>query len=397
MQGFYCIEYPKGIKIGWGKDIDKRLSSHKSSGASIKNFARLEFDDEEVDRTLRKIMVELKLGADVIDNDQTTEVYKITPDQARKILEYIETTREITKEFIIDLMDGKDEPLHTQISYSDIRDYYGSRYKRPAYQRDVDKEHVNSIKEYIEKNYYSRSFYLPPILLARESSDNEKYIIIDGQHRCAAIHEINKHNPCMNKKISATIFPVLPMSKQISLFKSINSSKPMPAVKIADNYMAHVKGKVVKSLSSKFGENTVDVNTKLFNTLFCDDTLNKLLDYEVIADISDTAICEVIVDVNDIFIENISTVVGRSTYLNIDKDKDKDKDKEKENKEAVELGKSLSDLVKFNKNGLKKVVGDIREKRKYKRLGKVHYRRPFALKLLEDADFLAVYEFMQEQ
>jgi hypothetical protein len=146
MQGLYCIEHPEGIKIGWSKDIDKRLSSHRSSGASIKVFAKLECKDKKIDDNLRKILFELGLRISVKDNSQTTEVYKLSVQQTEKILDYIRSTGEITKEFIIDLINGKDEPENTEVSYLEIRDLYGSRYKRPNYQRDVDKEHVDNIK-----------------------------------------------------------------------------------------------------------------------------------------------------------------------------------------------------------------------------------------------------------
>jgi hypothetical protein len=106
MQGLYCIEHPEGIKIGWSKDIDKRLSSHRSSGASIKVFAKLECKDKKIDDNLRKILFELGLRISVKDNSQTTEVYKLSVQQTEKILDYIRSTGEITKEFIIDLISG---------------------------------------------------------------------------------------------------------------------------------------------------------------------------------------------------------------------------------------------------------------------------------------------------
>ena len=146
MQGLYCIEHPEGIKIGWSDGIDKRITSHMTSGASIKVFAKLECKNKNIDECLRKILFELGLRVPVIDNPQTTEVYKLSRQQTEKILDYIRSTGEITKEFIIDLINGKDEPENTEVSYLEIRDLYGSRYKRPNYQRDVDKEHVDNIK-----------------------------------------------------------------------------------------------------------------------------------------------------------------------------------------------------------------------------------------------------------
>ena len=116
MQGFYCVEYPEGIKIGWGKDIDKRLSSHRSSGASIKVFAKSECRDKKIDDDLRKILYELGLRVSVKDNPQTTEVYKLSISQTEKILEYIRSTGEITKEFVTDLIEGREEPKKKEIS-----------------------------------------------------------------------------------------------------------------------------------------------------------------------------------------------------------------------------------------------------------------------------------------
>ncbi len=391
MQGFYCVEYPEGIKIGWGKDIDKRLSSHRSSGASIKVFAKSECRDKKIDDDLRKILYELGLRVSVKDNPQTTEVYKLSISQTEKILEYIRSTGEITKEFVTDLIEGREEPENTEISYLEIRSYYGSKYKRPSYQRDVDKEHVDSIKKYIETNYNLRNFYLPPILLAKESRDDDKFIIIDGQHRCAAIHEINKSHPCMIKKVPVTIYPVLPMAQQISLFKCINSSKPMPAIKIADNYMDLIKNRVIKDLCNKYGIDLIDKNAILYSTIFCDDTLNKLLDDEAIADVTDRTIYDLIDTLNTYMNDKITEIIERKDYLKIASET-----KSKENIEANKLATYLSDIVTIKIAGIQKLIKDIREKRKHKKTGKVFIRPAYGLKLLEGVNFIEVYKFITD-
>lgn len=391
MQGIYCIEHPNGIKIGWSDGIDKRISSHMTSGASIKVFAKLECKNKNIDECLRKILFELGLRVPVIDNPQTTEVYKLSRQQTEKILDYIRSTGEITKEFIIDLINGKDEPENTEVSYLEIRNLYGSRYKRPNYQRDVDKEHVDNIKKYIETNHGHRNFYLPPILLTKESKDDDKFIIIDGQHRCAAICEINKLHPCMSKKIPVTIYPVLPMAQQIALFKNVNSSKPMPVIKIADNYMELIKNKVIQLLNFKYGMDLVNKNAVLYNTIFCDGALNKLFDEDVITDISDRMITGLLVELNERLTDGINRVVERVNYLKIAADS-----KSKDDDETNKLILYLSDVTSIRSVGLQKLIKQIREKRKYKKFGKLYTRSAYALKLLEGINFIEVYKFIAD-
>jgi hypothetical protein len=396
MKGFYCVEHSHGVKIGWSDDIDKRLSSHRSSGATMKLLNTIEYDDKKMDEKLKKIMKSLKLQVSVPDNKQSTEVYSITAENAARLFEYIKTTRDITKQYVEDLVAGRDDEIHTQLSYEQIRNYFGSRYHTPEYQRAVDSEHVEEIKTYIMENYNSRSFYLPPILLSRNLEDDERYSIIDGQHRCAAIYRIPKGHDCLKKMLHVSIFPYLPMSKQIHLFKSVNSCKPMPTIYIAENYRDAVKKDVIKELTTKY-HGQIDFDTNFYETLFSDETLNKLIDDDIIQDLTWITVFNLIVTMN---------ISIKSRLLQDDRTHDTIKNQhcfdyretvKKQNAEIAIIHECLPEECGFQKIAdLKPVIERLRNGRIVKKIGKILLKPVFLLSLLENLDFIDALEYTND-
>lgn len=165
----------------------------------------------------------------------------------------------------------------------------------------------------------------------------------------------------------------------------------MPVIKIADNYMELIKNKVIQSLNFKYGMDLVNKNAILYNTIFCDDTLNKLFDEDVITDISDRMIIGLLVELNERLTDGINRVVERVNYLKIAADS-----KSKDDDETNKLILYLSDVISIRSVGLQKLIKQIREKRKYKKFGKLYTRSAYALKLLEGINFIEVYKFIAD-
>ncbi len=366
MPELYAIKVHHGIKIGYAKDASSRIKSHKTLGMSVPVLKIVSIDDSSIDGQLKKYMKELKLIVSVPDNTQTTEVYNMTDRQSIALLNYIEAFQEISIRAIKDVMNGDAFVKYVDLSYLDICNNYGSQYKRPIFQRGVSQERVNQIKEFIMENYAKRNYYMPTILMAKSDEENERYIIIDGQHRCAAISAIPKSHPCMQNNIQVVIYPILTTKEQLGLFRDINKSVPVPAIYLDSEYVVELLRKVCERLDKNYGivvnrnkqlnKFSHEINYNVLFELITNDNLNNLWQQEVIMGISDRDVFQFLKEFNAALIDEINTEAEDDSYL---------KNKGSGNDKAVlALCNRLNGNTTFSSGALMKAINDIRKRPK---------------------------------
>ncbi len=68
MPELYAIKVLHGIKIGYAKDANSRIKSHKTLGVSVMVLKIIHIDDSSIDGQFKKYMKELDLVVSVPDN-----------------------------------------------------------------------------------------------------------------------------------------------------------------------------------------------------------------------------------------------------------------------------------------------------------------------------------------
>ncbi len=309
MPYLYSIRVSSGIKIGYASNVDRRLSQHKTLGEPVVLIKVIKIEDRSIDGTFKKILKKLDLVVSVSNNDQATEVYNLTEDQCIAILEYIDCHQSITEQAVKNIIDGKTEVYHTDITYGEICDSYGSKYKKPRFQREVSDIRVDNLKTFILENYQTKSFYLPPVILARLPEDNERYSIIDGQHRCAAISLIDRAHPCMANKLLVVIFPTLTLADQLRLFRNINKSAPVPHLCLDKVYITDIMETLCTKITKEYGNVIKEgakttkfsstLHTKTLDEFVTEENINKLWNQEILEAVNVDDIFEFLKDLND--------------------------------------------------------------------------------------------------
>lgn len=118
------------------------------------------------------------------------------------------------------------------------------------FQRPLDKDRVNIIKDYILEKHYKKTFILGTVIVSRK---NGKEYIIDGQHRLLSIAKAIRANPDDESKLSDkelvfNIYENLSYDEDRELFYNINKSKPISKYYISDKKITKFVDTVVESL-----------------------------------------------------------------------------------------------------------------------------------------------------
>ena len=415
----YAIKYEYGIKIGYSCDYEKRLACYKSSGAEINNIHTVKIPSRQSETNLKQCMKELNLIVDVPNNNQAEEVYRLTEEQAKEIMNILQEGRVLDANLVNTVTKGSRLGV-IYMTYMQINEKYDIFYKKPLFQRDLNREHVKAISEYIKTCYIEPHYYLPTIVLAKTTNDH--YYIIDGLHRCAAINLIDKTHPCMQMQIPVYIYQELDIADQIKLFRNINKSRPVPQIYLDDEYLANIKKSLITNIKKTYGINSVFIKdtkktfdfsmceTKL-NHLLTNESINHLLSNEIIDDISEGSIFKFIVELNQELLTSLVTLLEIGDLSEISMDMDPDvmdfvikyychvnniKAKSLKHKTFINAIKVINQYHLDMKNINKKITSRRTTNVKKSNIKKSSIITPFVLGLINKTDLLTAYNHIKQ-
>lgn len=145
--------------------------------------------------------------------------------------------------------------LFTISTLQDLRN--SDRLISPEYQRPIDKDRVNVIRDYILINYNKPEFYMPDVVLNKV---DDVYRIIDGHHRIYAIIKItgSAREKMKTFEIRVIVKDNLSETQERKLFVSINMSVPCPKIYLSDGKERKMLTMLRRYINSKYGQQVSD-------------------------------------------------------------------------------------------------------------------------------------------
>lgn len=246
----YAHAVESGVKIGWSTNYKNRMRSYTSHGDNIRELATCHASIE-YDRVIKRALIDLGRQVKIPDQESSTEVYNITGTQAIEILNYLNNKKTINAQIIANIIMPESIWSIEKISLLEIKKQYGNQLIPFKFQRDPTLKHTEEIRDYITSCYMEAWFRIPEITLCRL---DQRYEILDGNHRCLAISQIPDDHPALSLVINCAKAIRLNESEKIRVFRDLNKSKPMPDIYVKDNYCTYYVDKILTSLITKYGE-----------------------------------------------------------------------------------------------------------------------------------------------
>jgi hypothetical protein len=191
-----------------------------------------------INKKINDILIELKYSINSID--------------ATNILVHVDKNKNINETDIKRILGKIIQPKIEFITYKQFQKEYGKKYVKYKYNRDVDKDHVESLIKYITDTFWDDSFILPNITVAR-GTDNT-YYILDGGHRSEAISKLDPESPIVENGILSIVTKDTIMSEEqiLSMFQAINKNNPLSRVYIDRINMEKLRNDVINILENSY-------------------------------------------------------------------------------------------------------------------------------------------------
>lgn len=319
MPKVYVHKVDRGIKIGYAADYEKRKKQHATHGDTIVELGIYEFNNKKLDDDLKKILYELGKNI-VIPGQSSTEVYSLTPHEAKTICSYVETNQDITKDIVSNILKPTIKFNMITKTLGEYKIKYGNTYVPFKHQRPAQEKQVKALYDYITNSYMKDTFYLTPIILIKNI--HEQYEIIDGNHRSLAISRIPNEHPALKQLIHINIKEQETSDKDmILMFRNINSAVPMSQLYMADDYIEDMIEHTTDQLNKIYtfdsikNEEKTDmfqsfINTSKIAELITRDNINNLIQNDHIKGIEHNDIINFIRDLNTLAYNNIEQKAG---------------------------------------------------------------------------------------
>lgn len=160
-----------------------------------------------------------------------------------------------------------DDIVNNNIGYAKIlyKDEYVRLYKTDArdfikdiynikFQRQVDYDHVEKLKqELIKSNHCVGTFK------AVYSHNNNKLMLIDGQHRVLALHDLMLHDAKFNINIILEVYEVKTEDEQKEWFRRANNVKNIEEENLPNVNVDVIVDYVMKNLKQQFSDNILEI------------------------------------------------------------------------------------------------------------------------------------------
>jgi len=393
----YAHRVPNGIKIGYADNYEKRKSQYASSGEIINLIRKIEIDDFSIDANLKKGLIDLNYRV-VIKGQNSTEVYNLNNLQLNKIFDYIESEQSIDTNTLEKLINIIPVWEYKYITMREYKKLYKKQYIKFKYQRNVVLDHVDEIVKYMCDNYQKPIYYMPPIIAVKNGNT---YAILDGLHRSEAITQINDTHDILNTNILIhQRNEILSDEECISIFKSINSSKPVPKLYIESNFIEKIHSDTITIFKKRFGNDAItdDIDDKL-TEFITNDNIIKLIDDGKINGIDSKEIANILIDLNDKIDGLISGMAGGELILSSTISINNQQITPDQYKEILELYRIFNKNNKYLEEPLKKKLETIRKNTKTVIISKkktINKYEPLTLSLIRKNSYINVLENIKQ-
>lgn len=365
MPTIYVHKVDRGIKIGYTDNYEQRKRQYSSHGDTIIELGLYEILDKKQDDELKRILY--KLGKNVkIPKQSTTEVYDLTEHEAKDICQYLETNKEISEEIVMSILNPAPKFTMTTKTMEEFKQKYGNTYVTYRHQRAPQEVQIGRLRSYIMSSYMKPTFYLTPIILAKNKYD--QYDIIDGNHRSIAISRIPNGHPSLKQQIHLNIKETVTNNIEMTqIFRNINEALPMSKLYVADDFLSNTLEDTFKQINQVYARDSAKdcVKITMFQTYINKSTLREfitrenviyLIHNDHIKGIQEKEIFFVIRDLNTVAYNAIIDVAGfdifRSKFP---------KDYDERMQDLISYLRNFNKRVKDdNLDTLQKVIDDIR-------------------------------------
>lgn len=150
-----------------------------------------------------------------------------------------------------------DEKNLRELTIQEIQDLFNAKvFVFPDYQRPVNEERLEEIKNYFIKTYNTPTFYVPEVVLNKVGNSIN---IIDGQHRIRALMRIvgKDREDMKDFKLSVVLKHNLSEEDEKKIFLNINKSVPCPNMYLHPDTETKIIKEFKENILNTFGNKIV--------------------------------------------------------------------------------------------------------------------------------------------
>lgn len=160
-------------------------------------------------------------------------------------------------------------------------------------QRKVEETHVDELKELFETNFKKNGEFIfyDPIHIGKKK-DDDKYYVLDGQHRISTVEYFVKSNKYAIQQIPAIIWYVNNEKEFIDLFHKINNRLSLDKLKLMQVKLLEI----IQEFEKKYGKDIWKKNRPFINK---EKFVEKLRETDSVHKLTTTEIMEKIYKINE--------------------------------------------------------------------------------------------------